>query len=120
MREYVEVVVHLRVVLRQAFLPELDQPVSLYEVIVFLFVIFPDNWAVVEDIFLSLFERPFRSLDNLLRLSPARLTRPVAVEVVSLVGDAFYLVHDWLEPLVGCEERRLLDHLDEFVIIVIQ
>ena len=111
---------HLRVVFREAFLPELNQPVTLDEVIVFLVVVFPDNWTVVKDIFLSLLKSPFRSPDNILRLSPAGFTRPVAVELESFVGNAIYLVHDRLKTLVGCEEIRVLHHLDQTVVVVLQ
>ena len=111
---------HFPVILWQAFFPELDQPVSLYEARVFLFVILPDNRPVVEDVFLSLFECPFRSLDNFLRFSPARFTRPVPIELVRLIGDSFYLIHDWLEPFVGCEEVGVLHHLDQTVVILLQ
>ena len=106
--------------LRQAFFPELDQPVSLYKVIVFLFVIFPDNRPVVENVFLSLFERPFCSLDNSVWFSPARFTRPVSIKLVRFIGYALYLIHNWLKPFVGCEEIGVLHYLDETVVILLQ
>jgi len=104
----------------QAFFPELDQPVPLDKLIVFLCILFPNNWPVIKDVFLSLFECPFCSLDNFLRFSPARFTRPVPIELVRLIGDSFYLIHDWLEPFVGCEKVGVLDHLNQTVVVSFQ
>ena len=72
---------HLRVVFRQPGFPELLKPIPFHKLVVYFS--FPTYWAVIEDVFLVLIERPFSALDYLFGLSPSCFQRPVAVELVA-------------------------------------
>ena len=44
----------------------------------------------------------------------------MSIELVRLISDSFYLVHNWLEAFVGCEEVGVLHHLDQTVVVSFQ